>query len=93
MRGQARRAFEDFGILADHGISISVVTQKGRKENEYVPVMMLTHEAAEGRPARREGGDRQASFYRGGECAYTDRGRRLGAQRRLRPICFVARRP
>jgi homoserine dehydrogenase len=37
------------GILADHGISISVVTQKGRKENEYVPVMMLTHEAAEGR--------------------------------------------
>ncbi len=36
------------GILADHGISISVVTQKGRKENEYVPVMMLTHEAAEG---------------------------------------------
>jgi homoserine dehydrogenase len=36
------------GILADHDISISVVTQKGRKENEYVPVMMLTHEAAEG---------------------------------------------
>ncbi len=37
------------GILADHGISISAVTQKGRKENEYVPVVMLTHEAAEGR--------------------------------------------
>ncbi len=36
------------GILADHGISISAVTQKGRKENEYVPVMMLTHEAVEG---------------------------------------------
>jgi homoserine dehydrogenase len=36
------------GILADHGISISAVTQKGRKEHDYVPVMMLTHEAAEG---------------------------------------------
>ncbi len=40
------------GILAEHGISISVVTQKGRKENEYVPVMMLTHEATEGRMLR-----------------------------------------
>jgi len=40
------------GILADHGISISAVTQKGRKENEYVPVVMLTHEAAEGRLLR-----------------------------------------
>jgi homoserine dehydrogenase len=37
------------GILADHGISISAVSQKGRKENEYVPIVMLTHEAAEGR--------------------------------------------
>ena len=36
------------GILADHGISIAAVTQKGRKENEYVPIVMLTHEAAEG---------------------------------------------
>ena len=35
------------GVLAEHGISISAVTQKGRKENDYVPVVMLTHEAAE----------------------------------------------
>ncbi len=36
------------GILADHRISIAAVTQKGRGENEYVPIVMLTHEAAEG---------------------------------------------
>ncbi|MGD0232591.1 MAG: homoserine dehydrogenase [Syntrophorhabdales bacterium] len=36
------------GILGDNAISISAVTQKGRKENDYVPVVMLTHEAAEG---------------------------------------------
>ena len=35
------------GVLAKYGISISAVTQKGRKENAYVPVVMLTHEAAE----------------------------------------------
>jgi homoserine dehydrogenase len=40
------------GILADHGISISAVSQKGRKENEYVPIVMVTHEAAEGRLLR-----------------------------------------
>jgi homoserine dehydrogenase len=36
------------GILGDHGISISDVSQKGRKEHDYVPIVMLTHEAAEG---------------------------------------------
>jgi len=35
------------GILAAYNISISAVTQKGRKENAYVPVVMLTHEASE----------------------------------------------
>lgn len=35
------------GVLAKHGISISAVTQKGRKEKAHVPVVMLTHEAAE----------------------------------------------
>jgi len=36
------------GILADHRISIAAVTQKGRGENEYVPIVMLTHEAEYG---------------------------------------------
>jgi homoserine dehydrogenase len=35
------------GILADHNISIYAVTQKGRKENGYVPIVMLTYEATE----------------------------------------------
>ena len=35
------------GVLAKYGISISAVTQKGRKEKAYVPVVMLTHEAPE----------------------------------------------
>ncbi len=35
------------GILAQHNISISAVTQKGRKETGYVPIVMLTHEAVE----------------------------------------------
>ncbi|MCX7965370.1 MAG: homoserine dehydrogenase [Syntrophorhabdaceae bacterium] len=36
------------GILAKYSISISTVIQKGRKENGYVPIVMLTHEAIEG---------------------------------------------
>ncbi|MCX8110738.1 MAG: homoserine dehydrogenase [Syntrophorhabdaceae bacterium] len=36
------------GILARYMISISTVIQKGRKENGYVPIVMLTHEAVEG---------------------------------------------
>jgi homoserine dehydrogenase len=35
------------GVLADYGISISAVTQKERKEGGYVPIVILTHEAAE----------------------------------------------
>jgi homoserine dehydrogenase len=35
------------GILAAHDISIFAVTQKGRKENDYVPIVMLTYEATE----------------------------------------------
>ncbi len=35
------------GILAEYNISILAVTQKGRKENGYVPIVMLTYEAAE----------------------------------------------
>jgi homoserine dehydrogenase len=35
------------GVLADYKISISSVIQKGRKENGYVPIVMLTHEAME----------------------------------------------
>jgi homoserine dehydrogenase len=35
------------GVLADYKISISSVIQKGRKENGYVPIVMLTHEAVE----------------------------------------------
>jgi homoserine dehydrogenase len=36
------------GILASYNISIFAVTQKGRKENGYVPIVMLTYEAPEG---------------------------------------------
>lgn len=36
------------GVLAKYMISISTVIQKGRKENGYVPIVMLTHEAIEG---------------------------------------------
>lgn len=35
------------GVLANYGISISSVIQKGRQENGYVPIVMLTHEAVE----------------------------------------------
>lgn len=35
------------GILAEYNISILAVTQKGRKENGYVPIVMLTYEATE----------------------------------------------
>jgi homoserine dehydrogenase len=35
------------GILAEYGISILAVTQKGRKVNDYVPIVMLTYEATE----------------------------------------------
>jgi homoserine dehydrogenase len=43
------------GILAQYGISISAVTQKGRKEHDYVPIVMLTHEAAEAHLLRAKG--------------------------------------
>jgi len=36
------------GVLAKYMISISTVIQKGRQENGYVPIVMLTHEAIEG---------------------------------------------
>ncbi|MBP8625445.1 MAG: homoserine dehydrogenase [Syntrophorhabdales bacterium] len=36
------------GVLARYMISISTVIQKGRQENGYVPIVMLTHEAIEG---------------------------------------------
>jgi homoserine dehydrogenase len=35
------------GVLAEHNISISAVTQQGRKESGYVPIVMVTHEAVE----------------------------------------------
>ncbi len=35
------------GVLAQYSISISAVIQKGREENGYVPVVMVTHEAVE----------------------------------------------
>jgi homoserine dehydrogenase len=35
------------GVLSDFNISIQAVTQKGRKENGFVPIVMLTHEAVE----------------------------------------------
>ncbi len=35
------------GVLSQHGISISAVTQKERKEGGFVPIVMLTHDALE----------------------------------------------
>jgi homoserine dehydrogenase len=35
------------GVLAEYDISLFAVTQKGRKENDYVPIVMLTYEATE----------------------------------------------
>jgi len=35
------------GVLGQHGISISSVLQKGRKEGQTVPVVIMTHTAAE----------------------------------------------
>ncbi|MCD6218919.1 homoserine dehydrogenase [Candidatus Calescamantes bacterium] len=35
------------GILGEKGISISSVVQKGRREGEAVPIIMMTHEAKE----------------------------------------------
>jgi len=35
------------GVLGAHNISISSMIQKGRKEGEAVPVVMMTHEAME----------------------------------------------
>jgi homoserine dehydrogenase len=35
------------GVLANYRVSISSVIQKGRQENGYVPIVMLTHEAVE----------------------------------------------
>jgi homoserine dehydrogenase len=35
------------GVLGHHGISISSVLQKGRKEGQTVPVVIMTHTAAE----------------------------------------------
>ncbi len=35
------------GILADYKISISAVTQQGRKLSGYVPIVMVTHDAPE----------------------------------------------
>lgn len=36
------------GVLSNYAISISAVIQKGRQENGFVPIVMLTHEAVEG---------------------------------------------
>jgi homoserine dehydrogenase len=35
------------GVLARFGISIASVTQKERKKQEAVPIVMITHEACE----------------------------------------------
>jgi homoserine dehydrogenase len=35
------------GVLGQHGISISSVLQKGRKEGQTVPVVIMTHTAIE----------------------------------------------
>jgi homoserine dehydrogenase len=36
------------GVLAEHGISIASMIQKGRAEQTAVPIVMLSHEAVEG---------------------------------------------
>jgi homoserine dehydrogenase len=54
------------GILANYKISISAVTQKGRKENGYVPIVMLTHEAIEKNLKKAKSEIDKLPFIRGG---------------------------
>jgi homoserine dehydrogenase len=54
------------GILAQHNISISAVTQKGRKETGYVPIVMLTHEAVERNLKKAAAVINRLPFIRGG---------------------------
>jgi len=54
------------GILANYKISISAVTQKGRKENGYVPIVMLTHEAIEKNLKKAKSEIDRLPFIRGG---------------------------
>jgi homoserine dehydrogenase len=35
------------GVLGEHSISIASMIQKGRATGEAVPIVMMTHEAAE----------------------------------------------
>lgn len=54
------------GVLAQHNISISAVTQKGRKETGYVPIVMLTHEAVERNLKKATAAIDRLPFIRGG---------------------------
>jgi len=54
------------GILAQYNISISAVTQKGRKETGHVPIVMLTHEAVEHDLKKAKAAIDRLSIVRGG---------------------------
>lgn len=53
------------GVLAEYGISISAVTQQGRKVSGYVPVVMVTHEATEKALKKAKGEIDRLSFVKG----------------------------
>ena len=53
------------GILSEYEISIAAVIQKGRKEKEYVPIVMLTYEASEGNLKKAKAKIDELSFIEG----------------------------
>ena len=53
------------GILASYNISIFAVTQKGRKERDFVPIVMLTYEATEEHLKRAKADIDRLSFVQG----------------------------
>ena len=53
------------GILSEYEISIAAVIQKGRKEKDYVPIVMLTYEASVGNLTRAKEKIDQLPFFVG----------------------------
>ncbi|MBP1733641.1 MAG: hom [Deltaproteobacteria bacterium] len=53
------------GILSEYEISIAAVIQKGRKEKDYVPIVMLTYEASVGNLTRAKEKIDQLPFIEG----------------------------
>ena len=78
------------GILSEYEISIFAVMQKGRKENDYVPIVMLTYEASEENLKQGESGDRPPWPSQGARaCIYASKRTSYEARRRQRLSWFA----